>query len=97
MGESKAGPSPSLQVETPHPEGLTDHLAELKFINAGISWYVRGAKGRVSDRRAAKAVQDKADSFQHQIPQHSWWSDWTSCKEAGELRQVGESGSGPMG
>ena len=52
-GRARQGLVPDFRLRLPTPEGLTDHLAELKFISAGISWYARGAKGRGSDRRAA--------------------------------------------
>ena len=44
-------------MRLPTPEVLTDHLAELKFISAGISCFARGAKGKGIDRMAAGLPQ----------------------------------------
>ena len=45
------------KLRLPTPEGLVDHLAELKFVSAGVSWYPRGVAGRGTDRRAGGLQQ----------------------------------------
>ena len=40
------------RLRLPSPGGLTDHLAELKFVVAGVSWFQRGVAGKGTDRRA---------------------------------------------
>ena len=40
------------RVRLPTPEGVSDCLAELKFVSAGVTWYPRGVQGRGTDRRA---------------------------------------------
>ena len=51
-GRARQGLVPDFRLRLPTPEGLTDHLAELKFIGAGVSWYPRGVRGKGCDRRA---------------------------------------------
>ena len=51
-GRARQGLIPDFRLRLPDPGGLTDTLAELKFIGAGESWFPRGVAGRGSDRRA---------------------------------------------
>ena len=51
-GRARQGLVPDFRIHLPTPEGPTDHLAELKVIGAGATWYPRGVEGRRSDRRA---------------------------------------------
>jgi hypothetical protein len=52
-GRARQGLVPDFKIRLPTPEGLTDDLAELKFIGAGVSWFPRGVRGKGTDRRAA--------------------------------------------
>ena len=52
-GRARQGLVPDFRLRLPTPDGLTDHLAELKFIGAGVSWFPRGVAGKGTDRRAA--------------------------------------------
>ena len=52
-GRARQGLVPDFKIRVPTPEGLTDHLAELKFVGAGVSWFPRGVRGKGTDRRAA--------------------------------------------
>ena len=52
MGRARQGLIPDFRLRLPDPGGLTDTLAEIKFIGAGESWFPRGVAGRGSDRRA---------------------------------------------
>ena len=51
-GRARQGLVPDFRLRLPTPEGLTDHLAELKFVSAGVSWFPRGVVGKGTDRRA---------------------------------------------
>ena len=48
---------PDFRLQLPTPEGLVGHLAELKFISAGTTWFPRGVAGRGTDRRAGGLQQ----------------------------------------
>ena len=48
---------PDFRLRLPTPGGLTYHLAELKFVSAGVSWFPRGVRGKGTDRRAAGLQQ----------------------------------------
>ena len=48
---------PDFRLRLPTPEGLADHLAELKFVSAGVTWFPRGVRGKGTDRRAAGLAQ----------------------------------------
>ena len=50
-GRARQGLIPDFRIRLTTPEGLTDHLAELKFISAGVSWFPRGVVGKGTDRR----------------------------------------------
>ena len=52
-GRARQGLVPDFKIRLPTPEGLTDHLAELKFVSAGVSWFPRGVRGKRIDRRAS--------------------------------------------
>ena len=73
-GRARQGLVPDFKIRLPTPEGLTDHLAELKFIGAGVSWFPRGVRGKGTDRRAAglpllyKRALERLDSSHHNIP-----------------------------
>ena len=56
-GRARQGLIPDFRLSLPTPGGLTDSLAELKFISAGVSWFPRGTKGKGTDRRAAGLPQ----------------------------------------
>ena len=45
MGRARQGLIPDFRLRLPTPEGLTDHLAELKFVSAGVSWFPKGGEG----------------------------------------------------
>ena len=49
---ARQGLVPDFRLRLPSPEGLTEHLAELKFIGAGVSLFLRGVVGKGADRRA---------------------------------------------
>ena len=51
-GRARQGLIPDFRLRLPSPGGLTDHLAELKFVGAGVSWFPRGVAGKGTDRRA---------------------------------------------
>ena len=51
-GRARQGLVPDFKLRLPTPEGLTYHLAELKFVSAGVSWFPRGVAGKGTDRRA---------------------------------------------
>ena len=51
-GRARQGLVPDFRLRLPTPNGITDHLAELKFIGAGLSWFPRGVAGKGADRRA---------------------------------------------
>ena len=51
-GRARQGLIPDFRMRLPTPGGITDRLAELKFIGAGVSWFACKAKGKGSDRRA---------------------------------------------
>ena len=57
------------RLTIPNPEGLTDHLAELKFISAGVSWFLRGVAGKGTDRRGKGCLSNTGRS----------WSQLTGC------------------
>ena len=38
LGRAHHGLVPDFKLRLPTPEGLTDQLAELKFIGVGVSW-----------------------------------------------------------
>ena len=73
-GRARQGLVPDFKIRLPTPEGLTDHLAELKFIGAGVSWFPRGVRGKGTDRRAAglpnlyKVALQRLDTSHHQTP-----------------------------
>ena len=73
-GRARQGLVPDFKIRLPTPEGLTDHLAELKFIGAGVSWFPRGVRGKGTDRRAAglpllyKRALDRIDQTHHNTP-----------------------------
>ena len=73
-GRARQGLVPDFQIRLPTPEGLTDHLAELKFIGAGASWFPRGLRGKGTDRRAAglpqlyKKALERLDRSHHNTP-----------------------------
>ena len=52
-GRARQGLVPDFRLRLPSPEGLTDHLAELMFIGAGVTWFPRGVAGKGTDRRAS--------------------------------------------
>jgi hypothetical protein len=52
-GRARQGLVPDFKIRVPTPEGLSDHLAELKFIGAGVTWFPRGVRGKGTDRRAS--------------------------------------------
>ena len=56
-GRARQGLVPDFRLRLPTPGDLSDSLAEMKFISAGVSWYPRGVKGKGSDRRAAGLQQ----------------------------------------
>jgi hypothetical protein len=56
-GRARQGLVPDFRLRLPTPEGLADHLAELKFVSAGVSWFPRGVRGKGTDRRAAGLAQ----------------------------------------
>ena len=70
-GRARQGLIPDFKIRLPTPEGLTDHLAELKFISAGVSWFARGVRGKGTDRRAAglpllyKRALERLDTSHH--------------------------------
>lgn len=49
---SRQGLIPDFCIRLPTPEGISDSLAELKVVSAGVTWYPRGREGRGTDRRA---------------------------------------------
>ena len=51
-GRARQGLIPDFRLRLTSPGGLTDHLAELKFVSAGVSWFPRGVSGKGTDRRA---------------------------------------------
>ena len=51
-GRARQGLIPDFRMRLPTPGGLSDSLAELKFISAGVSWFPRGVGGKGVDRRA---------------------------------------------
>ena len=73
-GRARQGLVPDFKIRLPTPEGLTDHLAELKFIGAGVSWFPRGVRGKGTDRRAAglptlyRTALEKLDRSHHNTP-----------------------------
>jgi hypothetical protein len=73
-GRARQGLVPDFKIRLPTPEGLTDHLAELKFIGAGVSWFSRGVRGKGTDRRAAglpllyKRALERLDTSHHHTP-----------------------------
>ena len=56
-GRARQGLIPDFRLRLPTPGGITDHLAELKFVSAGVSWFPRGVRGKGTDRRAAGLQQ----------------------------------------
>ena len=51
-GRARQGLVPDFRIRLPTPEGLSDQLAELKFVSAGVTWFPRGRAGKGTDRRA---------------------------------------------
>ena len=51
-GRARQGLIPDYRLRLPTPEGISDCLAELKFVSAGVTWYPRGTQGRGTDRRS---------------------------------------------
>ena len=51
-GRARQGLVPDFRLRLPNPEGYSDHLAELKFIGAGVTWFPRGKVGKGVDKRA---------------------------------------------
>ena len=49
---------PDFKFLMPTPEGPTSRLAELKCINAGVSWYPRGEVGKGTVKRAEKLTYE---------------------------------------
>ena len=47
---------PDFRLRLPTPEGLADHLAELKFVSAGVTWFPRGVRGKGTDKRALQRL-----------------------------------------
>ena len=56
-GRARQGLIPDFKLRLPTPEGLSDSLAELKFVSAGVTWFPRGVTGRGTDRRASGLQQ----------------------------------------
>jgi hypothetical protein len=52
-GRARQGLIPDFRMRLPDPGGLTDTLAELKFIGADESWFPRGG-GREGVRQESK-------------------------------------------
>ena len=50
---SRQGLIPDFCIRLPTPEGISDSLAELKILSAGVTWYPRGVVWRGTERRAA--------------------------------------------
>ena len=57
-GRSRQGAVPDFKILMPTPEGPTPRLAELKCINAGVTWYPRGEVGKGTVKRAAKLTYE---------------------------------------
>ena len=57
---------PDFRLRLPTPEGLADHLAELKFVSAGVTWFPRGVRGKGTDKRALQRL----DSRYHHTAAH---------------------------
>ena len=53
-GRQRQGKGPDFEVTFSTPEGPAKRLAELKVVNAAVSWYPRGTKGKGADRRVKK-------------------------------------------
>jgi hypothetical protein len=53
-GRARQGLIPDFRLRLTSPGGLTDHLAELKFVSAGVSWFPRGVPTRPSGQAAGK-------------------------------------------
>ena len=75
-------------MRLPDPGGLTDTLAELKFIGGGESWFPRGVAGRGSDRRAPTG---------HKVPWHSSWPIWSIGQEIGKFWEGEGAGGWSLG
>ena len=57
-GRSRQGAVPDFKILMPTPEGPIPRLAELKCINAGVTWYPRGEVGKGTVNRAAKLTYE---------------------------------------
>ena len=55
---------PDFRLRLPTPEGLADHLAELKFVSAGVTWFPRDGRVKGTDRRACGLAQLYKRAFQ---------------------------------
>ena len=60
-GRQRQGKVPDFKITFPTPEGPVPHLAELKVVNAAVSWYPPGTKGKGTDRRARKLPREYED------------------------------------
>ena len=54
----RQGKVPDFKFLLETPDGPTPCLAELKFINAGKTWYPRGTQGKGTERRAGKLEKE---------------------------------------
>ena len=57
-GRQRQGKVPDFEITFSSPEGPVKHLAELKVINAGVSCYPRGVKGKGTDRRSGRLTAE---------------------------------------
>ena len=57
-GRQRQGKVPDFEITFSSPEGPVKRLAELKVINAGVSCYPRGVKGKGTERRSRKLTTE---------------------------------------
>ena len=60
-GRRRPGKVPDFKITFPTPEGPVPHLAELKVVNAAVSWYPHGTKGKGTDWRARRLTGEYKD------------------------------------
>ena len=86
-GRARQGLIPDFRLRLPTPEGITDSLAELKFVSAGVTCFPRGEEGRGTDRRASGLTA----LYRSKVAKYDTLYHGTGPRQAGPLVQRLES------
>ena len=93
-GRQRQGKVPDFEITFTTQEGPTKRLAELKVVNAAVSWYPRGTKGKGTDRRAKKLTHEYEDVLRDYDERFHGTQPWPS-KQPGQPRPD-EPPAGPL-